>query len=208
MSIEIDDGFDLGIDNEIISPENSEEFLLRLTAFIKTFYSGYNFGTASGIMWFAALHNKCTLGAFTQALMAHITVTPRLPMPTPGEILERVGSTTSGDAWQKVLVAIRRYGSTYTVRFDDRKIHQAIEAMGGWPRVAAGLREGYEDEARKQFALNYSAQEDYSISESHLLLGTYKANSPIAFIAGHSSKLKIGVVQPSTPLLPFKSELE
>ena len=87
-------------------------------------------------------------------------------MPKPTEIVRQIEGTPSDAAradWQKVDYAIRRIGTGKSWVFDDPKIHEALDAMGG----SAAFSQITENELvfrRSEFEKRYKAAkgENYS----------------------------------------------
>lgn len=60
--------------------------------------------------------------------------------PKPAEIIELIEGKPSDQAilaWEKLLQAIQEHGSYYSVIFEDGRIAQTVELMGGWLQICA-----------------------------------------------------------------------
>lgn len=81
--------------------------------------------------------------------------------PRPADILEQIEGSAEDRAraaWRKVLAALSRCGTWESVRFDDPRIHAALENMGGW--ISLGGMETKELPFReKDFAAWYAKAE-------------------------------------------------
>jgi hypothetical protein len=112
-----------------------------------------------GVMsiWLQAL-DRFTVEQITAALSAHVTDPERGQfMPKPADVIRAISGTASDAAliaWGKVIGTVRRHGSYADVVFDDPKIMQAIEQMGGWVRLCE-MQEDDEKWRQKDFVAIY-----------------------------------------------------
>lgn len=59
-------------------------------------------------------------------------------MPTPSQLLKCVHGSEmvrAEKAWEKVMIAVNRFGAYESIHFQDGKINEAIRLIGGWVRI-------------------------------------------------------------------------
>lgn len=81
----------------------------------------------------------------SRALQAHVQNPDNGQfMPKPADVVKYIQGDTQGralQAWSKVAEAIKNYGGSYSLVFDDPAIHAVIDDMGGWISLASCLEE-------------------------------------------------------------------
>lgn len=78
--------------------------------------------------------------------------------PKPAEIINEIQGVVSNQAtmaWLTVLDAVKQVGHYQSVRFADSVIHDVIDAMGGWVKLAMGLEWQEEKWKQKEFERLY-----------------------------------------------------
>ena len=84
-----------------------------------------------------------SLAQFVEAVKRHMRT--QKFFPCPAEIFEALYGTREDQAmmaWCDVLHVAINIGMNRHVKFEDHRIHFAVERMGGWPRVALAIRAG------------------------------------------------------------------
>jgi len=79
--------------------------------------------------------------------------------PKPVEFVEIIKGTSSDQAtsaWLEVLATVKRVGQYQSVMFSDPLIHSVIESMGGWVRLAGGMKTDEEIWKQKEFERLYN----------------------------------------------------
>lgn len=79
-------------------------------------------------------------------------------LPKPAEIIQEIRGTTQNQAtmaWLSVLETIKHVGHYQSVKFSDPVIHNVIEAMGGWIRLAGEMITDEEKWKQKEFEKLY-----------------------------------------------------
>lgn len=95
-------------------------------------------------------------------------------MPKPADIVRQIDGTPDDaalEAWGKVDLALRRYGTGPAWVFDDPKIHYVLQAMGGTAQLAT-MDERDFGFFREQFCKRYAGNGDTS-NYPNLLPGWY-----------------------------------
>ncbi len=72
-------------------------------------------------------------------------------IPKPSDIVGRIEGKNEEkalQAWLDVFSAIQRYGAYQSIIFEDKTIHAAIDAMGGWKTLCASKTENMPTNAR------------------------------------------------------------
>jgi len=157
----------------------------------------YKQDLAPGVIsiWLQAL-DRFTADQIVGALTAHVTDPERGQfMPKPADVIRVLAGTASDAAliaWGKVIATVRRHGSYADVVFDDPKIMQAIEQIGGWVRLCE-MREEDEHWRQKDFTAIYRTCDGKS--HPHILRGRFSLhNIPLGYapevplLVGNESK--------------------
>lgn len=136
-------------------------------------------------IWVQAL-DRFTAEQVIGALTAHVTDPERGQfMPKPADVIRAIQGTASDAAliaWGKVIGTVRRHGSYADVVFDDPKIMQAIEQMGGWVRLCE-MQESEEHWRQKDFTAIYRAVD--GATHPRVLFGRFSLhNVPLGYEAG------------------------
>lgn len=79
--------------------------------------------------------------------------------PKPVEFVEIIRGTNNDNAtraWLEVLETVKRVGHYQSVMFSDPLIHSVIESMGGWVRLAGGMKADEEIWKQKEFERLYN----------------------------------------------------
>lgn len=134
-------------------------------------------------------------------------------MPTPAELRELAGEVSIDHratlAWDEVKKAIERHGGYRSVSFDDRTIHAAVNAIGGWQHVCEQSVVCLDRDLWPRFQRAYkafAARGSISSADTGPLLGIFASNATlngyeqpavIAIDTGLGMTLAIGTEPPS-----------
>jgi hypothetical protein len=162
--------------------DNQKRVVETLTAVASLYKQDLAPGVIS--IWLQAL-DRFSADQIVGALTAHVTDPERGQyMPKPADVIRVLAGTASDAAlvaWGKVIGTVRRHGSYADVVFDDPKIMQAIEQMGGWVRLCE-MREDDEHWRQKDFAAIYRACDGKS--HPRVLFGRFSLhNVPLGYEA-------------------------
>lgn len=132
--------------------------------------------------------------------------------PTPAGLRRYAGAAGLSDeqraevAWRSVRSTMLRYGAYYAINFDDRIIHAAIRAVGGWSLLCQTQQEDLVWK-EKDFKGQYVSICRSGIGDSRPLSGLLERQEPIEIETGmvpheYSDKLIMGSAQVRKVALP------
>lgn len=132
--------------------------------------------------------------------------------PTPAGLRRYAGAAALSDeqraevAWRSVRSTMLRYGAYYAINFDDRIIHAAIRAVGGWSLLCQTQQEDLVWK-EKDFKAQYVSICRSGIGDSRPLSGLLERQEPIEIETGmvpheYSDKLIAGSVPVRKVALP------
>lgn len=184
--------------DEVIAESNIEEFGQYIQAFMQTYYR-QDIGVSGCYLWFMSFSGKCTLRQFMDVTTAYANESlsgRRLPQPVPGDIHHRLdGGSKSNNAWNRVLYAIKHFGSSYSVNFLDPRIHHAISRMGGWTELCHSIGKRQEQDVFKEFMSHYVASA--GVNNLVPLAGAYGKGSPsVTFKPTDEGKVQLAFQKP------------
>lgn len=178
-------------DAPLINKADQEAFMTFIVAFMATNYR-HNLESDGALLWFGSFSGQCTLDQFMRAVTSYSMETNangvRLPQPVPADILVRIHGNLMQAVWRKVMYAVHHFGAHYTMDFDDKKIHGAIEDMGGWARFCAGLDKKREQDLMQEFFSYYRVQDESRVAP---LKGLFGNKSPVARLKSENGTLMI-----------------
>lgn len=112
--------------------------------------------TPEVVKFFFLLVQEYELEDVKRALMHHASTSPYPPKPSDVlDFLKGNQEDRALTAWHKVKTAIRRFGHTNSVRFDDPAIHWCLDRMGGWEKLCSTMLESEEPFREKDFIALY-----------------------------------------------------
>ncbi|MFL9611085.1 DUF6475 domain-containing protein [Methylobacillus sp. Pita2] len=184
--------------NAMIAESNVKEFGSYIQAFMQTYYR-QDIGVSGSYLWFMSFKDKCTLAEFVETTTAYANESMsgrRLPQPVPGDIHLRLkGAFNSNNAWSKVLYAIKHFGSSYAINFDDAKTHGAISRMGGWVSLCQNINKRQEQDVFREFMGHYAACGD--TPQAEFLVGAYGNGSPrVTLKSASKDRLQLDIQKP------------
>lgn len=177
--------------DSLIGEDQKFEFATYLASFMQTNYR-QELDREGVAIWYGAFIGQCTLNQFMRTMSAYSMETNangiRLSQPVPADILVRIHGNLMQAVWRKVMYAVHHFGAHYTMDFDDKKIHGAIEDMGGWARFCAGLDKKREQDLMQEFFSYYRVQDESRVTP---LKGLFGNKSPVARLKSENGALMI-----------------
>jgi len=116
-------------------------------------------------------------------------------MPTPGMFIEVATKSSEGDiqveaeqAWMQIDKALRRYGSSKTIAWENPACAEWVRNTGGW-RSLGLITEDELNWKKKEFIKQYPTLRQYKQTYSKI---THSPNSdPMVFVGNHSDGEKV-----------------
>lgn len=115
-------------------------------------------------------------------------------IPKSGDIIsiiEGSGEEMAEIAWKKALSAVKHFGQYDSIVFDDPVIHNAIDAIGGWPAFCSSLTKENETFEWASFRKIYNHFSVRKQPHKQYLKGLYDVGQKFLNVCGNKEKCRL-----------------